>query len=33
VQAATQRIKPFGDRAGFEAAVHQLQDALYRDSA
>ena len=27
-----QLIKPFGDKAGFEHAVHELQDALYRDA-
>lgn len=29
----TQLIKPFGSKAGFEEAVHQLQDALYQGSA
>ncbi|MGH8429548.1 MAG: EcoAI/FtnUII family type I restriction enzme subunit R, partial [Solimonas sp.] len=29
----TQLIKPFGSKAGFEQAVHQLQDALYQESA
>jgi len=29
----TQLIKPFGSKAGFEEAVHQLQDALYQESA
>lgn len=28
-----QLIKPFGTRAGFEAAVHELQAALYQESA
>ena len=27
-----QLIKPFGTRAGFERAVHELQDALYQDA-
>lgn len=29
----TQLIKSFGSKAGFEQAVHQLQDALYQESA
>lgn len=29
----TQLIKSFGGKAGFEQAVHQLQDALYQESA
>lgn len=29
----TQLIKSFGSKAGFEEAVHQLQDALYQESA
>ncbi len=28
-----QLIKPFGNRAGFEQAVHELQDALYQETA
>lgn len=28
-----QLIKPFGSRAGFEQAVHELQSALYQDAA
>lgn len=28
-----QLIKPFGDKAGFEQAVHELQAALYQESA
>jgi type I restriction enzyme R subunit len=28
-----QLIKPFGTKAGFEAAVHELQDALYEETA
>ena len=28
-----QLIKPFGGKAGFEQAVHELQDALYKESA
>lgn len=26
-------IKPFGNRRGFEQAVHQLQSALYQEAA
>ena len=29
----TQLLKPFGNKAGFEQAVHELQDALYKESA
>lgn len=29
----TQLIKSFGSKAGFEEAVHQLQDALYQEAA
>ena len=28
-----QLIKEFGDRSGFDQAVHELQDALYREDA
>lgn len=28
-----QLIKPFGNRSGFEQAVHQLQAALYQEAA
>ena len=28
-----QLIKPFGGKAGFEQAVHELQAALYQESA
>lgn len=28
-----QLIKPFGGKSGFEQAVHELQDALYKESA
>ncbi|MDT0495894.1 hypothetical protein RM530_00745 [Algiphilus sp. W345] len=27
-----QLIRPFGSKTGFEQAVHDLQDALYRDT-
>lgn len=29
----TQLIKPFGSRAGFEQAVHDLQDQLYQSAS
>ena len=28
-----QLIRPFGSRAGFEQAVHELQAAIYQESA
>lgn len=28
-----QLVREFGDRAGFDKAVHELQDALYNASA
>ena len=31
--SVVQIIKAFGDKKGFEKAVHELQDALYLESA
>ena len=30
---SSQLIKAFGGRAGFEKAVHEMQDALYQETA
>ena len=31
--SVVQLIKAFGSKAGFEKAVHELQDALYQETA
>ena len=31
--SVVQLIKAFGNKAGFEKAVHELQDALYQETA
>jgi type I restriction enzyme R subunit len=31
--SVVQLIKAFGDRKGFEKAVHELQDAIYQETA
>jgi len=31
--SVVQLIKAFGDRQGFEQAVHELQSALYQETA
>ncbi|MEK9971029.1 MAG: type I restriction-modification enzyme R subunit C-terminal domain-containing protein, partial [Ferrovibrio sp.] len=31
--SVVQLIKAFGDRSGFERAVHELQDVIYQETA